>query len=165
MSYIIKSRPSDLSENWQIAWGFSLSLLDILLTMQSIVMSNFFGLLQSRTMSPLLGQEQEIYKIYIDKRNLCNYDLQMCFTNERMCLFPLKIVLFLREIALFYTNSNYKLYHLWSTFEGHKSNRLFNSWAFSKPFRKFLSQLQTGGPLIRWANKASVNWVNFNMNN
>ena len=37
-------------------------------------------------------------------------------------LFPLKLALFLREIALFYTNSIYKFSYLWSKVEGHKIN-------------------------------------------
>ena len=39
-------------------------------------------------------------------------------------LFPLKIVLFLREIALFYTNFNYKFSSLWSKVEGHKTKQV-----------------------------------------
>ena len=35
-------------------------------------------------------------------------------------LFPLKIDLFLREIALLYTNFDYKFSSLWSKVEGHK---------------------------------------------
>ena len=69
-----------------------------------------------------------IYKVSIDVYQYY-YDLQMCFTNDGICnlslykmmLFTLKIALCLREIALFYTNSNYKFSHFWSTFEGHKS--------------------------------------------
>ena len=36
-------------------------------------------------------------------------------------LFPLKMALFLREIALFYTKFDYKLYNLWSKVVGHNS--------------------------------------------
>ena len=56
-----------------------------------------------------------------------NNDLQMCFTNDWICnwnfykimLFPLKIALFLWEIALIDTNFNYKFSYLWSKVEGH----------------------------------------------
>jgi len=54
---------------------------------------------------------------------------RLCFTNQRICnqnlckimLFPLKMALFLREIASFYTNFNYKFYNLWSKVEEHKT--------------------------------------------
>ena len=50
-------------------------------------------------------------------------------------LFPLKLALFLREIALFYTNSIYKFSNLWSKVEGHK----INGAALKKVRLKFVS--------------------------
>ena len=62
-------------------------------------------------------------------------DLRLCFTNYRNCnenlykimLFPLKIALFVWEIALFYTNFNYKFSNLCTgTFEGHYPPKILN---------------------------------------
>ena len=49
-------------------------------------------------------------------------------------LIPIKIALFLRETALFYTNFNHKFSSLWSKVKGHKWRSFLNALIFINMF-------------------------------